>query len=94
MIKQSSYVFVIGNNKPKQQNKKQKTSLIVYHNIFQSTCSETHLLLLRDFNGKIGSEKHGIINGEPKVSRNGALLRNVKIHFNLEILNNKANEEK
>ena len=55
--------------------------------------SDNHLLLLGDFNAKIGNNRHGIINGEPHISRNGALLRDVIKHFNLEILNNKAKFE-
>ena len=45
--------------------------------------SDNHLLLLGDFNAKIGNDRHGIINGE----------RDVIKHFNLEILNNKAKFE-
>ena len=52
------------------------------------------MLLLRDFNAKTGNEELEIINGEPQKSRNGALLRDEIKHFNLEILDNKATEEK
>ena len=37
--------------------------------------SDKNLLVLGDFNAKIGNDEHGIINGEPYISRNGALLR-------------------
>ena len=37
--------------------------------------SYKNLLVLGDFNAKIGNDEHGIINGEPYISRNGALLR-------------------
>ena len=43
---------------------------------------------------KIGNEELEITNGEPQKSRNGALLRDVIKHLNLEILNNKATEGK
>ena len=56
--------------------------------------SDNHLLWLGDFNTKIGNKEHGVINGEPHISRNGALLRDAIKHFNLEILNNKATEGK
>ena len=56
--------------------------------------SDNHLLLLGDFNAKIGNDESGIINGEPYISRNGALLRDMIKHLNLEILNNKGTEGK
>ena len=40
-IKQSPYIFIMGNKKPKQQNKKQKMNLITFHNTFWSTCRMT-----------------------------------------------------
>ena len=43
---------------------------------------------------KIGNEELEITNGDPQKSRNGALLRDVIKHLNLEILNNKATEGK
>ena len=66
----------------------------VSQHILKYLQSDNHLLLLRDFNAKIGNDEHGIINGEPYISRNGALLRDVIKHLNLEILNNKATEGK
>ena len=51
-------------------------------------------MLLEDFNAKIGNDEHEIINGEPYISRNGALLRDIMKYLNLEILNNKATEGK
>ena len=56
--------------------------------------SDNRLLLLGDFNAKIGNDEHGIINGEPYKSRNDALLRDIIKHLNLEILNNKVTEGK
>ena len=41
-----------------------------------------------------GNDEHGIINQDLHVSGNGALLRDVIKHFNLEILNNRATEGK
>ena len=56
--------------------------------------NDNHLLLLGDFNAKIGNDEHGVINGPPHISRNSALLRDVIKDFNLEILNNKLTEGK
>ena len=56
--------------------------------------SGNYLLLLEDFNAKIGNNEHGIINGEPYLSRNSALLKDIIKHLNLEILNNKATKGK
>ena len=56
--------------------------------------SDHHLLLLNGFNPKIGNDEDGIINGDPQISKNGALPRDIIKHFNLKILKNKASEEK
>ena len=56
--------------------------------------SDHHLLLLGGFNPKIGNDEDGIINGQPQISKNGVLPRDIIKHFNLEILKNKASEEK
>ena len=80
-------------NQNNNQEAINKSDYVSQH-ILKYLQSDNHLLLLRDFNAKIGNGEHGIINGEPYISRNGALLRDVIKHLNLEILNNKATEGK
>ena len=79
--------------KTTKQEAKREFDYLLQH-ISKYLQSDHHLLLAGDFNVKIGNNEHGIINGEPHISRNSALLRDVIKHFNLEILNNKATEGK
>ena len=79
--------------KTTKQEAKREFDYLLQH-ISKYLQSDNHLLLVGDFNVKIGNNEHGIINGEPHISRNSALLRDVIKHFNLEILSNKATEGK
>ena len=54
------------------------TGLLVRHN---------HILLIGDFNAKIGNDADGIPGNHPVISRNGHLLRNTINLCNLDILN-------
>ena len=46
-----------------------------------------HVLLLGDFNAKIGSDNFGIPNGDANISRSGQLLRRLIHNCHLDILN-------
>ena len=46
-------------------------------NISKYLQSDNRLFLLGGFNVKIGNDEHGIMSREPRISRNGALQRDV-----------------
>ena len=85
-------MYLLWETKPKQEVRNEFDYLSQH--ISRYLQSDNHVSLLGDFNAKIGNDEHGIINGEPYISRNGALLRDIIRHLNLEILNNKATERK
>ena len=48
---------------------------------------QNHILLLGDFNAKIGNGEQGIPNGDPKITPKGKRLINLTNNFNLKTLN-------
>ena len=49
--------------------------------------SNTYVLILGDFNAKIGKDKEGIVNGDSIISRNGVLLTDMIKMQHLQLLN-------
>ena len=51
-----------------------------------TTNNQNHILLLGDFNAKVGNEEQGIPNGDPRITPNGKRLINLTNNLNLKIL--------
>ena len=49
--------------------------------------SNTYVLILGDFNGKIGNDEEGIVNDDRIISRNGFLLRDMIKMQHLQLIN-------
>ena len=77
--------------KTTKQEAKRESDYLSQH-ISKYLQSDNHVLLLGNFNAKIGNDEHGIINGEPHICRNGALLkRTIEHHITENRKNTKDN---
>ena len=61
---------------------------IIERHLYQYIANnQNHILLLGDFNAKIGNGEQGIPSGDPIITPNGKRLINLTNNFNLKILN-------
>ena len=65
----------------------EKFNIIEKHLHQYTANNQNHILLLGDFNVKIGNGEQGLPNGDPKITPNGKGLINITNNFNLKILN-------
>ena len=76
----------------KQESKNNNTTLdeefkIIERHLYEYIANnQNHILLLGDFNAKIGNGEQGIPNGDPIITPNGKRLINLTNNFNLKIL--------
>ena len=76
----------------KQESRNNNTTLdeefkIIERHLYQYIArNQNHILLLGDFNAKIGNEEQGIPNGDPIITPNQKRLTHLTNNFNLKIL--------
>ena len=91
-LKRKGSLF-IGLSYGKQESRNNNITLdeefnIIERQLYQyTTNNQNHILLLDDFNAKIGNGEQGIPNGDPKITPNEKRLINLTNNFNLKILN-------
>ena len=63
---------------------------VIEKSISNYTETNNKIILVGDFNGKIGNDENGITNGDTSITTNGKIIRSMVRTLNLDILNKHA----